>query len=268
MKATGTQSFQGSRLHMLNLSGAVDFPLQISRLLQDANIIVQSSDRWQPHGMAISNEMDLTTFASTYCPQWQQSLQTLRNWWAPYGGQLPLWDLLSTCNIDGTPGMLLVEAKAHERELSIAGKPLPETSASAGSKENHQSITNCVTQANCGLNTIMPGAALTCESHYQLVNRLAWAWKVATLGIPVVLLYLGFTGDSYFCDDYFNTGEYWQRVMGGYIQGVIPQGVVERQWTIGTDTSFSIRLRTLPVITPSARDIESSDSKVIMKVSD
>jgi hypothetical protein len=39
---------------------------------------------------------------------------------------------------------------------------------------------------------------LTADSHYQLANRLASAYKVASAGIPVVLLYLGFTGDTYF----------------------------------------------------------------------
>ena len=31
------------------------------------------------------------------------------------------------------------------------------------------------------------------ESHYQLANRLAFACKITSLGIPTVLVYLGFT---------------------------------------------------------------------------
>ncbi len=30
------------------------------------------------------------------------------------------------------------------------------------------------------------------NSHYQLSNRFAWAWKLASLGVPVVLVYLEF----------------------------------------------------------------------------
>ena len=37
-----------------------------------------------------------------------------------------------------------------------------------------------------------PDVRLDRDSHYQLANRLAFKWKLATLGIPVVLLY--FTG--------------------------------------------------------------------------
>jgi len=37
-----------------------------------------------------------------------------------------------------------------------------------------------------------PDVRLDRDSHHQLANRLAFTWKLATLGIPVVLLY--FTG--------------------------------------------------------------------------
>jgi hypothetical protein len=32
------------------------------------------------------------------------------------------------------------------------------------------------------------------DSHYQISNRFAWSWKLTTLGLPVVLIYLGFLG--------------------------------------------------------------------------
>jgi hypothetical protein len=34
------------------------------------------------------------------------------------------------------------------------------------------------------------------DNVYQLSNRVAFAWKLATLGIPSVLVYLGFIGDK------------------------------------------------------------------------
>ena len=30
------------------------------------------------------------------------------------------------------------------------------------------------------------------RNHYSLCNRVAWAWKLAQLGVPVVWVYLGF----------------------------------------------------------------------------
>jgi len=33
---------------------------------------------------------------------------------------------------------------------------------------------------------------LSRDSLYQLANRFAWAWKIASLGVPVALVYLGF----------------------------------------------------------------------------
>src|SRR5581483_11668704 len=30
------------------------------------------------------------------------------------------------------------------------------------------------------------------DSHYQMSNRFAWSWKLAGLGYPVALVYLGF----------------------------------------------------------------------------
>jgi hypothetical protein len=40
----------------------------------------------------------------------------------------------------------------------------------------------------------MDGWTLSRDSHYQLTNRFAWAWKLASMGVPVVLGYLGFQG--------------------------------------------------------------------------
>jgi hypothetical protein len=34
------------------------------------------------------------------------------------------------------------------------------------------------------------------DSHYQISNRFAWSWKLTQLGIPVVLVYLGFLNAS------------------------------------------------------------------------
>ncbi len=83
------------------------------------------------------------------------------------------------------PGLILAEAKAHYGELGSGG----------GVAKNHQNekrIRDAIAEANHNLNRISYGWNLTADSHYQLCNRFAWGWKVASLGVPVILVYLGF----------------------------------------------------------------------------
>jgi hypothetical protein len=62
----------------------------------------------------------------------------------------------------------------------------------ANGLRNHDKIGSAIRQANTNLNLISPGWNLSGDLHYQLSNRFAWSWKLASLGIPVVLVYLGF----------------------------------------------------------------------------
>jgi hypothetical protein len=82
--------------------------------------------------------------------------------------------------------LVLVEAKAYDRELDPRGK------SGLGNPDNHVRIGNAIKTANAGLNSVLPGWDLTVDSHYQLANRFAWSWKLTSVGIPVILVYLGF----------------------------------------------------------------------------
>ena len=97
----------------------------------------------------------------------------------------------STCTIDGRAGLLLVEAKAHHAELKEDGKTTAATQ-SVHSTDNHKQIATALSQASAQLNQTIEGWNLNCDSHYQLANRFTWAWKLASMDIPVVLVYLGF----------------------------------------------------------------------------
>jgi len=50
--------------------------------------------------------------------------QELKYWWLrkPRGANVPDWDIASNCTLEGRKRLLLVEAKAHDKELSEAGK--------------------------------------------------------------------------------------------------------------------------------------------------
>lgn len=98
--------------------------------------------------------------------------------------------LASTCTIGGRLGLLLVEAKAHQQELhaAMAGK----YKGLKTNERNHEQIGAAIAQANDGLNRIMQGWNLSRDAHYQVANRIAWGWKVALFGVPVIVVYLGF----------------------------------------------------------------------------
>lgn len=57
---------------------------------------------------------------------------------------------------------------------------------------NFERIRSALTEATVEWNRLLPGFSLSADSHYQLSNRFAFAWKVAAMGIPVVLVYLAF----------------------------------------------------------------------------
>ena len=125
--------------------------------------------------------------------------------------------------------------------------------ASIGSKKNHRQIVECIEESESGLNDICDGVfGLSVDSHYQLVNRVAHLWKLATCGIPVVLLYLGFVGDTRISKSYFQNNEHWQRAMGGYMQGVIPQSFLEQQHQIVDSGSMLMLSRSLEVLEKSS----------------
>lgn len=116
-----------------------------------------------------------------------QAFAELKRWWLVLEkGTLPNWDLVSTCDVGGTRGLLLVEAKAHEGELK--GK----ADGSKVASENRTSIQNALDQARTALSSEMAGFQLSLSEFFQLSNRFAFSWKLATMGIPVVLVYLGF----------------------------------------------------------------------------
>ena len=95
--------------------------------------------------------------------------------------------------------MALVEAKAHENELDLAGKRL-RPGGSARSAENHERIGRAIAEAATALDRIVPGVRMSRDSHYQIANRVAYSWKLASMGVPVLLVFLGFTEDNGIAD--------------------------------------------------------------------
>ena len=192
-----------------------------------------STDFWMPRGFLEPREPRLDRDSGFVANDCQAAL---RAWWLakPRGANTPNWDIASTCTIEGKRGLLLVEAKAHSKELSAAGKS--EARASDASRANHARIGAAIAEANAALNRALPGWSLSRDHHYQISNRFAWAWKIAAdCQMPVVLVYLGFLNamDMAPAGRPFGTPADWERTMREHAGPVIPQVA----WDKPTDAS-------------------------------
>jgi len=181
--------------------------------------------------------VDCTYFLTT------EKCKVLIEWWLekPRGAMLPNWDIASTCTIEGRKGLLLIEAKAHDKELSEAGKSKPTT---FNGQLNHERIKLAIDKANSALNKVLKSWALSRDSHYQLGNRFAWAWKLATLGVPVILVYLGFLNATEMSDQGqpFDSSKAWHDCIRSHAKGIVPEGAWEKRIEInGTPLWFLIR---------------------------
>ena len=94
------------------------------------------------------------------------------------------------------------------------------------------------TNANTGLGSEW---SLTPDRCYQLGNRFAWAWKIASLGVPVVLVYLGFLNANEMPTP-FSGHSGWERCLLRYADGCVPRNV----WT--TDSINVSGTSLIPII--------------------
>ena len=193
------------------------------------DVDVSPSDKWMPYGKPVrrngswdikpSNEVILSKRNDLVSPSIRRQL---RDWWlaVPKGANAPNWDIASTCTIRGKPGLLLVEAKAHGKELS------EQDTCSSKNPDNRRRICRAIAEANAAFQQEAGGSwALSRDHHYQLSNRFAWSWKLASLGIPVVLVYLGFLNAQDMADDgpLFRSKADWECVLKNYSQDVVDE---------------------------------------------
>jgi len=60
------------------------------------------------------------------------------------------------------------------------------------------------------------------DRHYQLSNRFAWSWKLATLGVSVVLMYLGFlNARDMVGEKLFLSPEEWESTIKTHSESVV-----------------------------------------------
>lgn len=190
---------------------------------------VTASDCWMPQGFDFVDEAQLHQAPSLLT---QEQCDRLAGWWFAVktgdGQNSPNWDIASTCRIGDRDGLLLVEAKAHHNELK-------ETDAGHGSGGNCDGIRHCVDDANLRL-----GQAtglrweLSCEHHYQMSNRFTWASKLTEMGIPVILLYLGFLNADDMADrgKPFEAADAWENLVKEHSKPLFPGEIWGKEWTV------------------------------------
>jgi hypothetical protein len=190
----------GSRMHVLDWVESPAFHSSLSGMIEPTGFTVPPDAAWQPKGRGNHRESVLTGSEDPFLTADQTA--EIKRWWLVHskGSKLPTWDLVVTCkDRKGTPGLILVEAKAHGSELSTAGKSIAKRNLAdeqERSDANHQRIGEAISEASAALLEAVPGIALSRDSNYQFSNRIAFAWKLGTMGIPVVLIYLGFLNDT------------------------------------------------------------------------
>lgn len=248
-----SDQYRGSRKHILDWvsSEPRSFVAGLNDLLGGTAAVSVEADRWMPEGNGNDREARLDLLDEAYVPDGVR--KALTDWWLVHkgGANTPNWDLLSTATIAGRRGLVLVEAKANCAELKVDGKVLADD-ASVHSRENHDRIRAAIEEARNGLNAIVPGVRIDIGTHYQLSNRLAFAWKLASLGVPNVLVYLGFTGDLGIVDagEPLQSEEHWSEVFMRHPSPVLPPEIFNRPH-LCDKSSMQIIIRARPVLSHS-----------------
>lgn len=180
--------WKGSQLRCLLLSSLAPDKLQhvLKSIIEQKNqgsirVDFTKDFKYFPKGPTCHKEVELDKAripingSTEYCKK-------LQGWWLDKYARTPVWDFVCTATIDNTPGLILIEAKAHQNELV---KEKDSSGAKEGSA-NRSKIESVLSEVNTKYNY-----KLSASNYFQLSNRIAWSIKLASLGIPVVLIYLG-----------------------------------------------------------------------------
>ncbi|NJL06375.1 MAG: hypothetical protein HC911_16015 [Chloroflexaceae bacterium] len=227
--------YRGSQLRCLLLTdGPRDVVAQrLSALAAPMATVDAAQHHWLPRGLHAPQEAQLDKTPELLSPE---LCEQISSWWlaVPKDARTPTWDIAATATVDGRPGLLLVEAKAHSAELSSAGKHR-DPQASTNSQRNDKQITTCLREASTALNALHHGWQLSTASHYQLANRFAWSWKLASLGVPVVLVYLGFLQAAEMTDRGmpFADAAAWEQTIRQYSRGSAPEHIWNTRLLVG-----------------------------------
>jgi hypothetical protein len=110
-----------------------------------------------------------------------------------------------------------------------------------------------ISEATSALQLIAPEISLSRDYCYQFANRIAFAWKIASTGVPVAMIYLGFIGDARIIshiDDCFNDAREWRKSFTEHTGRCFPPSMYDREINCGA-ASFWLLVRHLQVLRQS-----------------
>ena len=246
--AFNAKDLKGSRLRCMMFTNLPDERIadHLTNLVQPY-ATVRPDDVWMPRGFQKPDEARMGESKSFLSAKQRE---TITAWWLKKRGRAntPNWDIASTCVIGGCKGIVLVEAKAHENEFQVTGD-----NCGSENKENRIKIKSAISEANAGLNgdgqTRFSGWSLSEKGSYQLSNRFAWSWKIASLGVPVILIYLGFLNAWEMKKDgdrILTSTKHWQDYVTESAKQIVPPEAWGKRLVIGS-TSFIPLIRALDV---------------------
>ena len=163
--------------------------------------------------------------------------------------------VVAASDISDRPALVLVEAKGHVAELSDAGKRLTKRHTPEEQRrtnDNHERIGTAIAEAAIALQRTVPGISISRDKNYQFANRIAFAWKLASLGIPVAMIYLGFIGDNAISrpGEFFHSSDHWQDAFRRHTAEHFPAAMQGRRIDCGA-ASFWLLVRELQVLRQS-----------------
>lgn len=243
---------KGSQGHILDLISSVDFVATMHELLGAAGRMAEPCCS-RPIGQRTEQdrkESQLEDYLVSH-PVPNIASPLPMNWWLTFGTRnRPKWDLLCRIVVNDKPGLLLVEAKAHKGEMLQENKKRsPDGPKDSKSRRNDTQIRGCIGWANSFLSERVGGNfSLSADHHYQLANRLTYMSKVASAGVPTILLYLGWLNSPDWPRDRFRDHAEWCKSMREYASDVCCEELMmERTFPAKNGGSFQMLVRSLEV---------------------
>lgn len=244
---------------------------RLTGLISLDGVAISADDFWMPRGLPIEDAFGNWDVSPTKEPKLGEveailplkDREALTAWWlnVSKGANTPNWDVVSTCSFRGSKGLVLIEAKAHDKELrkEEAGKSSPDAS-SANSVSNHVQIGAAIEEARRGLERATEQCwGISRDSHYQMSNRFAWSWKLAQLDYPVALVYLGFLNALEMSDKGapLQSHREWEDLVRNHSERLCPAAI----W----DHSIDVNGRS---IVPVIRSVEQPLSPAALHITD
>ncbi len=186
--------FRGTRKNMADFVESPSFIKDLNEMIKSTDAKVTAKDAKLPtYNYKVFREKSLTDFLKLHYSEELATKYLL--WWfkkISFNQKTYFWDLISTCEINGKKGILLVHSKSHTKDLVAFGMGrLHNVYHPDEANETDISIDQALDEANKGINKQASGVEISTSKCYPLANRIANAWWLANNGIPTVLLFQG-----------------------------------------------------------------------------